>query len=94
VAFLGQLVAHVAALGTEAITGKPDKPTTQGKNERFHQTLFRYLDKQPLADTLAELQAQTTTWFSRFDKNNDKVVTKDEIQAQRAAHGGGDCHKS
>jgi putative transposase len=32
--------------------------TTQGKNERFHQTLFRYLDKQPLADTLAELQAQ------------------------------------
>ena len=45
-------------LGIEAITGKPYKPTTQGKNERFHQTLFRYLDKQPLADTLAELQAQ------------------------------------
>jgi len=58
VAFLGQLVAHGAALGTEAITGKPYKPTTQGKNERFHQTLFRYLDKQPLADTLATLQAQ------------------------------------
>lgn len=56
--YLGRLVAHVAALGVEAITGKPYKPTTQGKNERFHQTLFRYLDKQPLADTLAELQAQ------------------------------------
>jgi putative transposase len=42
----------------EAITGKPYKPTTQGKNERFHQTLFRYLDKQPLAESLAELQAQ------------------------------------
>ena len=56
--YLGQLVAHVSSLGVEAITGKPDKPTTQGKNERFHQTLFRYLDKQPLADTLAELQAQ------------------------------------
>ena len=42
----------------EAITGKPYKPTTQGKNERFHQTLFRYLDKQPLADSLAELQTQ------------------------------------
>ena len=37
-------------LGVEAITGKPYKPTTQGKNERFHQTLFRYLDKQPLAE--------------------------------------------
>jgi putative transposase len=55
---VGQLVAHVAALGTEAITGKPYKPTTQGKNERFHQTLFRYLDKQPLAESLAQLQAQ------------------------------------
>ena len=56
--FLGQLVEHVSRLGVEAITGKPYKPTTQGKNERFHQTLLRYLDKQPLADTLAELQAQ------------------------------------
>lgn len=55
---IGQLVEHASALGVEAITGKPYKPTTQGKNERFHQTLFRFLDKQPLADTLAELQAQ------------------------------------
>jgi transposase InsO family protein len=30
--FLGQLVEHLASLGTEAITGKPYKPTTQGKN--------------------------------------------------------------
>ena len=56
--YLGQLVEHVSRLGTDPITGKPYKPTTQGKNERFHQTLFRYLDKQPLADTLAELQTQ------------------------------------
>lgn len=56
--YLGRFVKHISRLGVEAITGKPDKPTTQGKNERFHQTLFRYLDKQPLASTLAELQAQ------------------------------------
>lgn len=55
---LGQLVAYVTALGVEPITGKPYKPTTQGKNERFHQTLFRFLDKQPLASTLEELQEQ------------------------------------
>ena len=55
---LGQFVVHVMGLGVEPITGKPYNPTTQGKNERFHQTLFRYLDKQPLAATLAELQAQ------------------------------------
>jgi transposase InsO family protein len=56
--YLGRLVEHLSALGTEAITGKPYKPTTQGKNERFHQTLFRYLDKQPLAADLTQLQAQ------------------------------------
>ena len=55
---LGQLVAYVTALGVEPITGKPYKPTTQGKNERFHQTLFRWLDKQPLASSLEGLQEQ------------------------------------
>ena len=55
---LGQLVAYVTRLGVEPITGKPYKPTTQGKNERFHQTLFRFLDKQPLAESLEELQEQ------------------------------------
>ena len=48
---LGQLVVHAMSLGVEPITGKPYKPTTQGKNERFHQTLFRYLDKQPWVAT-------------------------------------------
>ncbi len=56
--YLGQLVEHVSRFGVEPITGKPHKPTTQGKNERFHQTLFRYLDKQPLAESLADLQTQ------------------------------------
>jgi transposase InsO family protein len=60
---IGQLFTHVTVLGVEAITGKPYKPTTQGKNERFHRTLFRYLDKQPLAVTIAELQGQV----DRFD---------------------------
>jgi transposase InsO family protein len=67
---LGQLVAYVTSLGVEPITGKPYKPTTQGKNERFHQTLFRFLDKQPLAASLEELQEQV----DRFDEiyNNDR----------------------
>ncbi len=59
----GQLTVYVTSLGVQAITGKPGKPTTQGKNERFHQTLFRWLDKQPLAETIAELQEQV----DRFD---------------------------
>ena len=52
-----------ALLGVEPITSKPYHPTTQGKNERFHQTLFRYLDQQPLAASIAELQEQV----DRFD---------------------------
>ena len=53
-----------SALGASPITGKPYKPTTQGKNERFHQTMFRFLDTQPMAETLAELQEQ----IDRFDQ--------------------------
>jgi transposase InsO family protein len=56
--YTGQLVEHVTRLGVEPITGKPYKPTTQGKNERCHQTLFRWLHKQPLADSLQQLQEQ------------------------------------
>ena len=59
----GQLVTYATSLGVEAITGKPGKPTTQGKNERFHQTLFRWLDQQLLAETIEELQALV----DRFD---------------------------
>lgn len=60
--YIGRFVKHISRLGVQAITGKPDKPTTQGKNERFHQTLFRYLDKQPIAESLAELQDQVDTF--------------------------------
>ncbi|MGG7466615.1 integrase core domain-containing protein [Plantibacter sp. YIM 135347] len=59
----GRLVTYVTSLGVEAITGKPYKPTTQGKNERFHQTLLRFLDKQPLAESIGQLQGQV----DRFD---------------------------
>ena len=60
---IGRLVEHVRSLGIEPITSKPYHPTTQGKNERFHQTLFRYLDQQPLAASIADLQEQV----DRFD---------------------------
>ena len=53
----GALVEYLATLGVQAITGKPGRPTTQGKNERFHQTLFAYLSARPDATTLTELQA-------------------------------------
>src|SRR4029453_18221654 len=65
--YLGQLVDHVSSLGVEPITGKPYKPTTQGKNERFHQTLFRFLDKQPLAGSLEQLQEQVDAFDQLYN---------------------------
>ena len=63
----GQLLTYVTSLGIEAVTGKPYKPTTQGKNERFHQTLFRFLDKQPLAATLEQLQEQVDAFDELYN---------------------------
>lgn len=48
-------------LGDMGITqknGRPNKPTTQGKIERYHQTLKRWLTADKLADTIDELNEQ------------------------------------
>lgn len=51
-----QLVTMLERLGVEAITGRPGRPTTQGKNERFHQPLHRFLRAHPPAETITDLQ--------------------------------------
>lgn len=55
--FTGKLVDYLLDLGVKPITGKPDRPTTQGKNERFHQTLQKWLNARPPAKTILALQA-------------------------------------
>jgi transposase InsO family protein len=55
---VGQLATFLRTLGIKPITSRPYHPETCGKNERIHQTLKRYLAKQPRAATLQELQAQ------------------------------------
>jgi len=45
-------------LGVEQKNSRPNHPKTQGKIERFHQTLKRWLAARPKAHNLAELQAQ------------------------------------
>ena len=48
----------LAYLGIRQKNGNPGHPQTQGKIERFHQTLKRWLARQPRAQTLTALQAQ------------------------------------
>ena len=48
---------ETAALGISLRHSRPYHPQTCGKVERFHQTLKRWLAKQPPAATLDELQA-------------------------------------
>jgi transposase InsO family protein len=53
-----QLEGYLKRQGVEPITGRPGKPTTQGKNERLHQTIQKFLDaNRPIrtAQRLAEL---------------------------------------
>jgi transposase InsO family protein len=49
---------ELRAVGVRPITSRPFHPQTCGKIERFHQTLKKWLRKQPLAPDLADLQHQ------------------------------------
>jgi len=54
-------------LGIELKNSRPYHPQTLGKVERLHQTLKRYLAKQPAAVTLAELQAQLDAFVGYYN---------------------------
>ena len=56
---------ELAALGIVSKHGRPYHPQTQGKIERFHKTLKRWLRKQPRAATISELQGQLD-FFVRY----------------------------
>ena len=82
----GQLVKYAISLGVEPITGKPNKPSTQGKNERFHQTLFRWLDKQPLAESIEELQAQVDQFDWIYNHERPHQGLPGRMTPQQAWH--------
>lgn len=81
---IGRLVAYVIPLGVEPITGKPGHPQTQGKNERFHQTLFRYLHQQPMADTLDQLQTQIDAFDLIYNTQRPHQALPGRITPQQA----------
>src|SRR5579884_21093 len=56
-------------LGVHQKNGSPGHPQTQGKTERFHQTLQRWLAARPAARTVSELQAQLDEFREHYNEH-------------------------
>ncbi len=69
-AFRDVLAPALGELGIAARHSRPYHPQTNGKVERFHLTLKKWLDRQPLVETLEELQAQLDVF--RFVYNHQR----------------------
>jgi hypothetical protein len=54
-------------LGVTQINSTPNHPTTCGKVERFHQTLKKWLTRQPRAATLVQLQTQLDAFVETYN---------------------------
>jgi transposase InsO family protein len=61
------LERELVALGIAVSHSRPYHPQTCGKVERLHQTLKKWLTKQPAAATLAQLQAQLDTFTAYYN---------------------------
>ena len=59
---------ELATLGIRIKHGKPYHPQTQGKIERFHRTLKRWLRKRDRATSIAGLQAQIDTFVRYYNE--------------------------
>jgi transposase InsO family protein len=57
-----------ALLGISQKNGAPGHPQTQGKTERFHQTLQRWLRARPPARTLTELGHQLDQFREHYNE--------------------------
>jgi putative transposase len=79
-----QLGSFLRSLGVQPISGKPAKPTTQGKNERFHGTLFKYLNAHPVAATLDELQDQVDTFDEYYNTQREHQALPRRTTPQEA----------
>jgi hypothetical protein len=55
-------------LGVRQKNGSPGHPQTQGKAERFHQTLQRWLAARPTARTINELQRQLDAFREHYNE--------------------------
>jgi transposase InsO family protein len=84
----------LAYLGIRQKNGTPGHPQTQGKIERFHQTLKRWLERQPAARSLAELQAQLDVFRVHYNEQRPhratgRITPAEAYAARPTAHPAG-----
>jgi transposase InsO family protein len=76
---------QLRAIGVVPKTSRPYHPQTCGKVERFQQTLKKWLRRQPLAATLAELQTQLDTFVAYYNHQRPHRGIGRQTPAQRWA---------
>jgi transposase InsO family protein len=84
------LEAELARRGITQKNGKPNHPQTQGKVERFHQTLKRWLARQPPAEGLPALQGQLGQFADEYNhrrphRSLDRTTPADAYAARPKA---------
>jgi len=78
-------------LGTKQKNGSPGHPQTQGKIERFHQTLKRWLSARPAPRTIHELQHQLDDFRTHYNeqrphRSNDHATPGNTYRGNPKAH--------
>jgi hypothetical protein len=84
----------LAYLGIRQKNGAPGHPQTQGKVERFHQTLKRWLQNQPAAPSVDGLQAQLDRFRVEYNERRPhraigRIPPADAYDATAKAHPAG-----
>ena len=82
-----QFEYELMKLGVVQKNGSPSHPQTQGKIERFHQTLKRYLHQQPRAGSPAELQEQLDTFRRKYNRKVRRPRVQDHPVQGRLPRG-------
>jgi len=72
----------LAQLGIKQKNGSPNHPQTQGKIERFHQTLKNYLAQQPKATNIEELQKQLDKFQTIYNQHRPHTSLKRQTPHQ------------
>lgn len=74
--WISQFERRLGQLSVQAISSSVCHPETCGKNERAHQRVHKWLQRQPRAATPEELQAMLDTYRDAYNDRRNRVLGK------------------